>query len=151
MKPLVRTRLALLVLLLALPATAAIWTRSSNVVKLNRGGRTPLPNALYAARDWNAAVTGFEVKDAPPAGDMVTPRWHFYYRNTDAEAHYVAITVQCQDSQRRDRMRFSYTATLQPKQEEEAAVEIVSKLRADEWRATVFAKITIDFLSSPTG
>ncbi len=121
------------------------------MARVAAGSRTPLPNATYVQRDWNTAVVAFEVKEGPQTGDMVSPKWFFYYRNTDAEVHYVAITVQCQDAQRRDRSRFNYTATLKPNVKDEAAFEITSKLRADDWRATNYARITVDFLSSPAG
>jgi hypothetical protein len=149
-RPLSR-KLPLLALALALPALATIWTRSSNVVKVTKGMRTAIPNATYATREWSLAVTSLEVQEGATAGDTVSPRWLFYYKNTDAEQHFVAITVQCQDAQRHDRSRFNYTATLQPNSKEEGSFEIVSKIRAEEWRATIYAKVTIDFLSTPSG
>jgi hypothetical protein len=149
-RPLSRA-LPLLALALALPALATIWTRSSNIVKVVRGSRVPIPNATYVTREWNLAITGLEVQEGAAAGDLVTPKWLFFYRNTDGEQHFVAITVQCQDAQRRDRSRFTYTATLAPNTKDEGAIEIVSKIHADEWRTTQFAKVTIDFLSSPAG
>lgn len=140
-----------LAVLVALPALATIWTRSTSVVKLNRGSRTPLANATYATREWSVAITGFEAVEGAASGDVVSPKWLFFYRNTDAEAHFVAITVQCQDAARKDRSRFAYTATLQPNIKDEASFDIVSKLRADDWRSTQYVKVTIDFVSSPTG
>jgi hypothetical protein len=137
--------------LVALPVLATIWTRSSSVVKVSRSARTPLPNVAYSTREWNIAITSFEVQEWMASGDVISPRWIFYYKNTDAEAHYVAITVQCQDAQRRDRTRFGYTATLQPNVKDEASIEIVSKLKSQDWRSTIFARVTVDFLSSPSG
>jgi len=143
--------LAAALLLAALPALATIWTRSMAVVKVPRGARIPLPNVSYSTRDWSEALTAFEVLEGAAAGEMVSPKWLFHYRNTDSSVHYVAITVQCQDAQRRDRAKFSYTAALAPNVKDEATVEIVSRLRAEDWRETSFARITVDFVSSPGG
>ena len=46
---------------LSLPALATIWTRSTAIVKVNRGSRTALPNVMYTTREWNVAISGFEV------------------------------------------------------------------------------------------
>lgn len=143
---------ALLVLSGALPVLGTIWTRSTNIMKVPRGTREVLPNTAYFTRDWNVAVTAVEVKDDPaPTADMSQPRWVFYYKNTDSEPHYVSITVLCQDIQRKDRARFSYTATLVPNRKEDFPLEISSKIRTPDWKQTVIVKITVDFLSTPSG
>ncbi|MEO6324860.1 MAG: hypothetical protein ABIT01_13350 [Thermoanaerobaculia bacterium] len=138
-------------LLVGLPLTGTIWTRSANLIKIPRGVKLPFPNATYSTRDWNLAISSVEVREDSSKGDSVAPKWLFYYKNTDHENHYVLITVQCQDVSRKDRARFSYTATLLADQKDETPIEILSKTKTDDWKNASFARITIDFLSTPNG
>lgn len=144
--------MGLLALAATLPLAGTIWTRSTNVIKIPRGAKETLPNTAYITREWNVVVTGVEVRDDPaPAGEQCLPRWTFYYKNTDSQPHYVAITVQCQDIHRKDRARFTYNATLAPDHKEEFGLEIASKVKVDDWKQTLFVKVTVDFLSTPSG
>jgi hypothetical protein len=133
------------------PLWGTIWTRSTNLIKIPRGIKLPLPNATYSTRDWNLSIFSIEVKEDPsPSADSVAPKWLFTYKNSDHENHYVLITVQCEDVGRKHKTHFSYTATLLPDQKE-APIEIFSRTRNDDWRSSIFARVTIDFLSTPTG
>jgi hypothetical protein len=141
----------LLALLAGLPLAGTIWTRSANLIKIPRGVKIPFPNATYSTRDWSVVISSVEVREDSSSGESVSPKWLFYYKNTDHDPHYVLINVQCQDVSRRDRARFSYTATLLADQKEEAPIEILSKTRTEDWKNASFARITIDFLSTPSG
>lgn len=142
----------MLVAFLAFPLFATVWTRSTNLVKIPRGIKQPLPNALYSTREWNLVISSVEVREeGTGTGELVTPKWLFYYKNSDHERHYALITVQCQDTARKDRARFSYTATLLADQKEEASIEIVSKVRGEDWKNASYARITVDFVSTPGG
>jgi hypothetical protein len=142
-------RLAL-VLLAATPALATIWTRSTHLVKIPRHEKEPLAHAAYTTRGWSVSVTSASVVEEARGPESVGLRWLFDYSNTDAEPHYVAVTVQYQDAQRRERGRVSSKATLPPTRKGDGRFEVATK-RPDEWREVVFARITIDFLSGPDG
>lgn len=142
----------LLALLAATPLLATVWTRSNLTVKIPRGGRVELENASYAARDWSVALTELEVReDSRSAQGIVAATWSFRYTNTDKEPHYVLVTVKCLDAKRVERSRFATKATLQADQPDGARVEIVAKLREEDWKSSTWAKIVVDFLSSPEG
>src|SRR5262249_48667593 len=141
-----------LALAVTFPLAGTIWTRSSNIIKLPRGSHETLPNTSYATRDWSIALTSVEVRDDPaPSGGSCLPEWTFFYKNTHSPPHYVTMTVQCQDLQRKERARFSYNATLQGDHKEEFGLEIATKVKCDDWKQTIFVKVTVDFLSGPTG
>lgn len=147
-----RSAVPILLLLGALPLAGTIWTRSTNIIKLPLGAREALPNTLYTARDWSLAITAVEVRDDPaPTADQSQPLWIFYFKNTDSEPHYVSITVQCQDFSRKENGRFTFKATLAPNHKDEFPLGVSAKIRTSDWKRTTFARITVDFLSGPTG
>lgn len=142
----------LLVFAATLPLFGTIWTRGTNIVKVPKGGKEPLPNTAYVTRDWTVSVSSIEVRDdAGTSSDTATAVWTFLYKNTDSAPHYVSITVQCQDLARRDLLKFTSIATLGPNHKDDFPLEITSKVRAAEWKRTMFVRVTVDFLSTPTG
>lgn len=142
----------LLALLMATPLLATVWTRSTLTVKIPKGGRVELENASYAARDWSVALTAVEVReDSRSAQGVMAATWSFRYTNTDKEPHHVLVTVKCLDAKRVEKARFAAKATLQADKPDGASVDVVAKLRENDWKGSAWAKIVIDFLSSPEG
>jgi hypothetical protein len=143
---------ALALLLATAPLSATVWTRSTLQVKIPKGSRVELDGASYAARDWSASMTALEVVGgARSAEGVVATSWFFHYTNTDREPHFVSMTVRCLDNQRKERMRFTAKATLQANRSDGAKVEIQARIPEAEWKSSVFARVVIDFLSSPEG
>lgn len=143
---------ALLALLVASPLPATVWTRSNLTIRIPKGSRAQLENVSYSARDWTVALTAVEVReDARPAQGTVTAVWVFHYTNTDKEPHYVALSVKCLDAKRNERTRFATTATLQADRPNGGHVEILARTREDDWNLSAWAKVVVDFLSSPEG
>lgn len=131
---------------------ATIWTRGTNIIKLPKGSKEALPNTAYITREWSVSVSSVEVREDPsPGPDNSAPVWTFLYKNTDGAPHYVAITVQCQDLARHDLLKFSSIATLAPNHKDDFPLEITSKVRTSDWKRTMFVRVTVDFLSGPTG
>lgn len=144
--------LALALATAASPVPAAVWTRSVNVVPIPRGSKQEFKNASYFTRDWTVAVTSVSVKDdATAAGSVVAPVWIFNYRNTDREAHYVAISVECRDPRHQPTVRYKAVARLEPDRKDDTPLEVVLKVPSDDWKRSAFSKVTIDFLSGPDG
>jgi len=143
---------AVFALLLAAPLTATVWTRSTCLIRIPKGGQVELENASYAARDWNVALKTLEVKEEPgaEAGAVVTV-WVFHYTNTDTAPHYVTFNVRCLDAARNERTRFAAKATLQGSRPNGDRVEVRAKVREGEWTTSSWAKVLVDFLSSPEG
>jgi len=143
---------AVLALLLAGPLLATIWARRSLSVKVPKGGRVELENASYASREWAVSLKALEVKaDSRPVNGTAPTVWVFYYTNTDAEPHYVSVSVRCLDAKHVERSRFEAAATLQPGHPDGAAFEVVARMPEDDWRASTSAKVVVDFLSTPKG
>lgn len=148
----IRAAAALLALLLGAPLLATVWSRRNLSVKVPRGGTVELENASYASREWTVSLRALEVKTpARPVNGTVTAVWVFHYTNTDSEPHYVAVTVRCLDAKRQERNHFTAIATLQPDQPDGATFEIAAKLPENDWSLTIWAKVVVDFLSTPQG
>lgn len=142
----------LLALLVAAPLVATVWTRSNLMVKIPKGGRVELENASYAARDWSVALTALAVReDSRPAQGVVATTWSFRYTNTDKDDHYVSVRVVCLDAKRVETARFVAKATLQANQPDGANAEIVAKVREADWKSSSWARVVVDFLSTPEG
>lgn len=141
-------------LLLALPLLATVWTRATVRTRLPKGGSVTLEDMSYSGRDWNAALTALEVKQASgrSAGtNEVNSTWTFRYTNSDREPHYVALTVTCLDARGQERSRFKATVTLLADRPGGAAVDVPVKLREPDWNMATVVKIVADFLSGPEG
>ena len=147
-----RAAVALLALLLGSPLLATVWSRRNLSVKVPRGGSVELENASYASREWTVSLKALEVKTPSRAvNGVVTAVWLFHYTNTDKEPHYVSVTVRCLDGRRQERTHFTAIATLQPDQPDGATFEISAKMQENDWSLTTWAKIVVDFLSTPKG
>jgi hypothetical protein len=143
---------ALALFLAAAPLAATVWTRSNSQVRIPKGTRVELDGASYATRDWSVSMTALEVKDGSRSADgVVTTSWVFHYANTDREPHFVSVTVRCLDNLRKERSRFTAKSTLQANLPDGATLEIQARIPEAEWKASVIARVVIDFLSSPEG
>lgn len=144
----------LLALLVAAPLLATVWTRSTLTVRIPKGGQTDLENASYVGRDWSAALTALEVRQAtgrPAGSDDVASIWTFHYTNSDREPHYVALTIRCLDVQRKELNSFRVIVTLLADSPGGAKLEQTVRMREASWQRAVLAKIVADFLSGPEG
>ena len=149
-----RVAMAFLALLLALPLLATVWTRTTFRTRLPKGGSVVLEDLSYAGRDWNAALTALEVKQASGHATTkgeVTTTWTFHYTNSDREPHYVGLTVACLDTRGQERSRFKATVTLLANHPGGATVDVPVKLREADWNMATGAKVVADFLSGPEG
>lgn len=147
-----RAASALLALVVATPLSATVWTRSNLSVKIPRGGQVELENASYASREWSVALKALELKSVSrPVNGVVMAIFSFHYTNTDKEPHYVAVTVRCLDAKRQERTRFTASATLQADRADGGTFEISAKLRESDWNLSTWARIVVDFLSTPEG
>lgn len=144
-------RLAMGVALAALPAAAAVWTRSVSLLPIPRGSKQEIKNATYFTRDWSVSVTSVTVRDDVAGGGQVSPVWIFSYRNTDREPHFVSILVECQDPRRQPTTRYKAIGRLEANRKDDGTLEIILKAPSDDWKRSAFSKITIDFLSGPEG
>lgn len=143
-----------LALLLAAPLAATVWTRANVQVRIPKSGRAGLENVSYSGRDWSAALTAFEVRQAAGrggGGDEVSTLWTFHYTNSDREAHYVGLTVRCLDAQRREVASFKAVLTLLADRPSGAAVEQTVRIPENAWSRATVARIVADFLSGPEG
>jgi len=141
-----------LLLLLAAPVVATVWTRSTLSFLIPKGGRAALEDASYSTRDWSVALTAVEVKAAPRAeGGLLRTTWTFHYTNTDREAHYVALNVRCLDARRAERARFSATVVLQADTPSGGTVDVVARVPENAWGTAPWSKVVADFLSGPGG
>jgi len=147
----VRLAAAALSLAVASPVVATVWTRSNVEVRIPKGSRAAIENASYSGRDWSETLTALEVREEDRSPEGVTVVWTFHYTNTDKEAHFVGITVRCLDPARNERARFAAKATLQANTSAADKVEIRARIRDADWRVAHWAKIVVDFLSSPQG
>jgi hypothetical protein len=143
---------ALALLLAAAPLAATVWTRSNLPVRIPKGTKVALDGASYATRDWSVALTALEVRDGARSADgVLATSWLFHYTNTDREPHFVSVTVRCLDNHRKERTRFTAKSTLQANRPDGATLEIQARIPEAEWKASVVARVVIDFLSSPEG
>lgn len=141
-------------LLAAAPVAATVWSRSTETLRLPKGGRAELSDILYTARDWSASITALEVKSVPASpgsSGEAASAWTFHYTNSDREPHYVLLTVRCLDTLRKDRGGFKTTLTLLADRPSGAKAEIVFRARAGDWQASTTVKVVADFLSGPEG
>lgn len=139
-------------LLAAAPLAATVWTRSNLQVRIPKGTRVELDGASYATRDWSVSMKALEVQDGSRSADgTIMTSWVFHYTNTDREHHFASVTVRCLDNQRKERMRFTAKTTLQASRPDGATLEVQARIPEAEWKASVIARVVIDFLSSPEG
>jgi hypothetical protein len=147
-----RSRLAAVALLAALPALATIWTRSTSLIKVPRGGaKEALQHAVYTTREWSVEVVDAVTEEEAPSGQQLGVKWIFEYRNSDAVPHHVSVTVQYQDAFKASRGQFGAKVTLAPTGKDTGRFEVPTKCRTDDWHWAVLARVTIDFLSTPNG
>lgn len=148
----IRAAAALLALLVGSPLLATVWSRRNLSVKVPRTGTVELENASYASREWTVSLKALEVKTPTrPVNGTVTAVWVLHYTNTDSEPHYVSVTVRCLDAKRQERNHFTAIATLQPDQPDGATFDIAAKMQESDWKVTTWAKVVVDFLSTPQG
>ena len=145
---------AAVALALASPVAATVLSRSSETVRLPKGGRAELTDVLYTARDWSASITALEVKPAPaPPGSRgeAASVWTFHYTNSDHEPHYVLVNARCLDGQRRERVGFKATLTLLADKPGGGRADVTFRARESDWQAATTVKVVADFLSGPEG
>ena len=145
---------AAVALALAAPLAATVWSRSTETVRLPKGGRAELGDILYTARDWSASITALEVRPTPaPPGsrDEAASVWTFHYTNSAHEPRYVLVNVRCLDDLRKERAGFKVTLSLLADKPSGGKAEVTFKAREADWRASTTVKVVVDFLSGPEG
>jgi hypothetical protein len=148
------SRIALLVVLatLASSAAATIWTRSTSFVPIKIGEVVPLKNAAYSTRDWTVSVRNVEAQQNPsPGPGLVSTTWAFGMANTDAEPHYVQVTIHYLDAQRRPRVNFTHRFKIDGGQKDDDRRGFEARCTTTQWQGLANARISIDFLSTPEG
>lgn len=147
-----RMTLSLVVFVLASPAVATIWTRSASVVPIRPGEILPLKNVAYGTRDWTVSVRTVEAQPMPaPGPDLVSVTWAFGMTNSDTEPHYVRISIQYLDAQKHTRASFAHDFRIEAGQTDSDRRGLEARCNQSQWRGVSFARITVDFLSTPKG
>lgn len=151
---LARLAAAALALAAAAPLAATVWSRSTETLRLPKGGRAELADVSYTARDWSASITALEVRSAPlppgVRGEAATV-WTFHYTNSDHVPHHVLLSVRCLDGQRKERASFKAPLTLLADRPSGGKAEVAVRVRESDWQASTTVKVVADFVSGPEG
>jgi hypothetical protein len=147
-----RTTLVWALVLLASSGAATIWTRSTSIVPIRPGELLPLKNAVYGTRDWTVSVRNVEIRPMrAPGPGLASVTWAFSIVNTDTEPHYVDIGINYLDVQRRSRVAFSHRFRIEAGETDTERHGFEARCDATQWQGTAYARIVVDFLSTPEG